>query len=123
MKEWRDTQPPEGQSGWREAVEITPDITHNREMLTTHSFDLEADPAEIVWSKRDLVVGERKSSLVASANADFELVVRTELGKEIDNYPSTQYDAAAIATAQTTYESRIDAINAASTHADIDSLE
>ena len=123
MKEVWDTTPPSNQEGWREAVEVFPDLVADREMFTTHSFDLEATPAQIVWAKRELTVSERKSSLVASANADFEKVVRRELAKEIDNYPPTQYDAAAVAIAQANYESRVDAINAAETHDDVDGLE
>tara|TARA_R100000995_G_scaffold58747_1_gene29521 strand:- start:162 stop:575 length:414 start_codon:yes stop_codon:yes gene_type:complete len=122
VKEVWDTTPPSNQEGWREAVEVFPDLVANREMFTTHSFDLEATPAQIVWAKRELTVGERKGSLVASANADFEIVVRRELAKEIDNYPTTQYDASAVATAQAIYESRIDVINAAETHDDVDGL-
>ena len=123
MKEVWDTTPPSNQEGWREAVEVFPDLVADREMFTTHSFDLEATPAQIVWAKRELTVSERKSSFVASANADFEKVVRRELAKEIDNYPTTQYDASAVAIAQANYESRVDAINAAETHDDVDGLE
>ena len=123
VKEVWDTTPPSNQEGWREAVEVFPDLVADREMFTTHSFDLEATPAQIVWAKRELTVGERKDSLVASANADFETVVRRELKKEIDNYPTTQYDASAVAIAQANYESRVDAINAAETHDDVDGLE
>ena len=123
MKEVWDTTPPSNQEGWREAVEVFPDLVADREMFTTHSFDLEATPAQIVWAKRELTVSERKSSLVASANADFEKVVRRELAKEIDNYPTTQYDASAVAIAQANYEARVDAINAAETHDDVDGLE
>ena len=36
------------ESGWRAASEVKPDITDNREIITTHSFDLDADPAQIV---------------------------------------------------------------------------
>ena len=123
VKEVWDTTPPSNQEGWREAVEVFPDLVADREMFTTHSFDLEATPAQIVWAKRELTVSERQSSLVASANADFEKVVRRELAKEIDNYPTTQYDASAVAIAQANYESRVDAINAAETHDDVDGLE
>jgi len=122
VKEVWDTAP-NNEKGWREAVEVLPDITPNREQLTTHTFNLDTTPAQIVWGKRDYTVSERKEGLVASANADFDAVVRRELAKEIDNYPTTQYDASAVATAQTTYEARIDVINAAETHDDVDGLQ
>jgi hypothetical protein len=37
-----------------QAVEVKPDLVDNREIITTHSFDLDADPAQIVWAKREL---------------------------------------------------------------------
>ena len=40
------------ESGWRAASEVKPDLVDNREIMTTHSFDLDADPAQIVWAKR-----------------------------------------------------------------------
>ncbi len=63
-----DTPAPEGQDGWSAAVEITPDLTPNREILTTHSFDITKNPIEIVWGKRELTVDERKGSLIGQAN-------------------------------------------------------
>ncbi len=51
-----DTPAPEGQSGWSAAVEITPDLTPNREILTTHHFDITKNPIEIVWGKRVNIV-------------------------------------------------------------------
>jgi len=83
---------------------------------------LDTVPAQIVWGKRDLEVSERKDTLKAEAVNTFERVVKVELTKETDNYPTTQYDAAAVAAAQATYEARVDAVDAATTHADVDAL-
>ena len=117
-----DTTPPSSQKGWVEAVEVKPDITPNREVLTTHSFDLDTVPAQIVWAKRDMEIAERQDSIKAEAVFTYSLVVETELKKEVDDYPTTQYDASAVATAQTVYESKIDAVNAATTHDALDAL-
>ena len=46
------------ESGWRAASEVKPDLVDNREIVTTHSFDLDADPAQIVWAKRELTVDD-----------------------------------------------------------------
>lgn len=108
------------QSGWSEAVEIFPDLVDGREMLTTHSIDITATPIEIVWSKRELTVDERKGSLKAGAQQAFRDTVNAELRKEIDEFPDTQYDAAVVASAQTTYENAVTAINALATHEDVD---
>ena len=110
------------ESGWREAIEVKPDLVDNREIMTTHSFDLDADPAQIVWAKRELTVDERKSSLRTQANAAFQEVVNVETAKQLDDDPASVYDAAAVATAQTTLTDRLAAINAATTHDEVDAL-
>ena len=52
-----DTPPPSDQTGWRDAVEVTPEVILNREYITTHSFDLTVEPAQIVWSE-EMTPGE-----------------------------------------------------------------
>jgi len=110
------------EGGWREAVEVKPDLTDNREIITTHSFDLTADPAQIVWAKRELTVDERKGGLEAQAKATYQSVVEAEMRKEMDEFPETQYDAAVVSAAQDTFEARMNAIAAATTHEDVDAL-
>ena len=110
------------ESGWREAVEVKPDLVDNREIITTHSFDLDADPAQIVWGKRELTVDERKGALVGQAKAEFQQVVEAEMRKEVDEFPSTQYDAAVVDAARVAFEARMTAIATATTHEDVDAL-
>jgi hypothetical protein len=62
--------------GWREAVEVMPDLVPNREMVTTHHFDIDVTPAQIVWGKRAIEVEERKDGLRGSAKAAFKDAVR-----------------------------------------------
>jgi hypothetical protein len=73
------------ESGWREAVEIMPDLVANREIVTTHQIDIDVEPAQIVWSKRELEVDERKSGLESQAKAAFKAVVDAEVAKETDS--------------------------------------
>lgn len=110
------------ESGWRAASEVKPDLVDNREIVTTHSFDLDADPAQIVWAKRELTVDERKGALVGQANFAFQEAVNVETAKQLDDDPASVYDAAAVATAQTTLTDRLAAINAATTHDEVDAL-
>ena len=107
--------------GWREAVEIFPDLTENREIITTHAIDISKTPAEIVWSKRDLTVNERKDGLKSEAKRTYQAVVEEELRKELDEFPETQYDADVVAAAQTVYENAMTAIDALTTHEEVDS--
>ena len=84
--------------------------------------DLTADPAQIVWAKRELTVDERKGGLEAQAKATYQSVVEAEMRKEMDEFPETQYDAAVVSAAQDTFEARMNAIAAATTHEDVDAL-
>lgn len=108
--------------GWREAVEIMPDLMANREMVTTHHFNIDVEPAQIVWGKRAIEVDERKDGLRAQAKAAFKAVVDAEIAKETDAYPETQYDAAVVDAARVVFENRMDAIAAATTHEAVDAL-
>jgi hypothetical protein len=108
--------------GWREAVEVMPDLVPNREMVTTHHFDIDVTPAQIVWGKRAIEVEERKDGLRGSAKAAFKAVVDAEIAKETDQYPETQYDPAVVDAARAVFEARMDAIALATTHEDVDAL-
>lgn len=108
--------------GWREAVEIMPDLIPNREMVTTHHFNIDVEPAQIVWGKRAIEVDERKDGLRSQAKAAFKAVVDAEIAKETDAYPETQYDAAVVDAARVVFENRMDDIAAATTHEAVDAL-
>ena len=106
--------------GWREAVEVKPDLVDGREIITTHSFNIDVEPAQIVWSKRELSVDERKEGLKGQAKATYQAVVQEELRKEMDEFPETQYNAETVAAAQVVYESAMTAIEALTTHEEVD---
>jgi hypothetical protein len=108
--------------GWREAVEVMPDLVPNREIMTTHQINIDVEPAEIVWSKREVEVEERKDGLRGEAKAAFRTVVDAEIAKETDAYPETQYDAAVVDAARIIFEARMDEIAAATTHEAVDAL-
>jgi len=122
VKQVWDTQPPAGEAGWKSAVEVKPDLTADRQVYDGHTFDISVDPVQIVYAVRDITVDERKGSLISQAQATYRQAVQAEMNKEIDEFPSTQYDAAAVAAAQDTYEARVTAVNAATTHDEVDAL-
>ena len=109
------------EGGWREAVEVFPDVTENREIMTTHVIDIDKSPAEIVWSKRELTVDERKSVLVGQANAEFKAVVDAQLAIEMAEDDASG-DLDAVAAAKAVKDARIATINAATTHEEVDAL-
>lgn len=119
-----DTPAPEGQDGWSPAVEITPDLVPNREILTTHHFDITKNPIEIVWGKRELSVEERKGSLIGQAEfsvirLENELQMKRNIPEFADQISTLE---AEIEVAKSNRDARIIQINAASTHEDVDAL-
>lgn len=106
--------------GWREAVEVMPDLTANREVVTTYSFDIDVTPAQIIWAKRDLTVDERKESLEGEAKVEFRQTVHEETAKEMSDDPSSNYDGAVVSAAYTAYQNKLTAIAALTTHEDVD---
>lgn len=108
--------------GWSEAIEIIPDLSAY-EVITTHHFNIDVTPIQIVWGKRELTVNERKNSLKEKVKLDFKTVVDAEIAKQVDQYPETQYDANVVDAARVVFETKTNLINAATTHEEIDSLE
>jgi hypothetical protein len=109
------------ESGWRAVSEVKPDLVDNREIITTHSFDLDADPAQIVWAKRELTVDERKGALRGQANAAFQAVVDAQMQIEMAEDDASG-DLDAVSAAKAVKDARIAAINAATTHDEVDAL-
>jgi hypothetical protein len=108
--------------GWREAVEVHPDIVPNREIYTTHHFNIDAEPAQIVWGSREVSVEERQEMLISAQKAAYTAVVNAEAAKEVNDNPDDFYDAAVAAAAKATRDANIVAITAASTHDELDAL-
>ena len=117
-----DTQPPKGESGWSSAIEVRPAVTPNRQQYTGHTFDITKDPVEIIWGVQDITAEDRKGGLRSQAAATFQQVVQEEMRKEVDEFPTTQYNAATVDAARIAFETRVAAINAATTHEQLDAL-
>jgi hypothetical protein len=111
-----DTPPPAGQDGWKSAVEVRPAITAHRQGYTAHTFDLTKDPVQIVYGTYDIPVEDRKAGMKANASFSFQQVVQEQMRN-----PAT-YDPAAVAAAQAAIAPRVAAIEAATTHDELDAL-
>ena len=114
-----DTDPPAGEAGWKSAVEVRPSITDGKQIYTGHTFDLSADPVQIVYGVQDLTIAQRKEALISQAKGEYQLVANEQAQLEAEDASG---DAAAVETAKNTKNSKITAINACSTHADLDAL-
>ena len=116
-----DTQPPAGESGWKSAIEVRPAIT-NRQYYTGHTFDITKDPVEIVYGVEDMTVEGRKAHFSSTYKFAFQQVVNEEMRKEVDEFPSTQYDAAVVDAARVDFEAKMTALAAITTHDEFDAL-
>jgi hypothetical protein len=114
-----DTQPPEGEAGWKSAIEVRPSITDGKQIYTAHTFDLSADPVQIVYGVENLTVAQRKQGLIGQAKSDYQQVANEQTQLEIDDGSG---DAALVSDAKDAKDQNIAAINACSTHADLDGL-
>ena len=119
VKQVWDTQPPAGESGWKSAVEVKPDVVENRQTLNGHTFDITTDPVQIVYAVRDITVDERKSGLISQAKFEFQQVVNEQLQIEMDD-TDTAGDLDAVSAAKAVKDAKIVAINTATTHEDLD---
>ena len=118
IKQVWDTPPAEGvgNNGWRNAVEVRPAITANRQGYTAHRFDLNVDPVQIIWDTYEISVDDRKGGMKANAGFEFQRVIQ-----EQSRDPS-KYDPAAVAAAQAAIAPKVAAIEAATTHDELDAL-
>lgn len=118
VKQVWDTPPAEGvgNNGWKNAVEVRPAITAHRQGYTAHRFDLATDPVQIIWDTYNITVADRKAGMIANANMGFQM----EMQRQAMN--PANYDPAALAAAQAAIAPKVAAINAATTHDDLDAL-
>ena len=118
VKDVWDTPPAEGvgNNGWKNAVEVRPAITAHRQGYTAHRFDLATDPVQIIWDTYDIPVADRKAGMIANANMGFQM----EMQRQAMN--PANYDPVALAAAQAAIAPKVAAINAATTHDDLDAL-
>ena len=120
VREVWDTQPPSGEAGWSAAVEVRPSITANRQIYTSHSFDLTKDPVEIVYAVADVSVDDRKMSLINNIKYEYQDVVEAQTLLELEG---SGMDMDTLVAAKTTKDTKVEAINACTTHDELDSLE
>jgi len=114
-----DTVPTEGvgNAGWKNAVEVRPTITPNRQGYTAHTFDLTKDPVEIVYGTFDIPVADRQKGMIANAN-----FAVSQLLQGMSHDPST-FNADTIHTAQADAATKIATIEAATTHDELDAIQ
>ena len=118
VKQVWDTAPSEGvgNNGWKNAVEVRPTITVGRQGYTAHRFDITTDPVQIIWDTYEISVADRKGGMNSTASFEFQRVVNEQA-----RTPAA-YDAAAIETARLAMVEKQAAINACTTHDQLDAI-
>ena len=118
VKQVWDSLPPDGvgNNGWRNAIEVRPSITAHRQGYTAHTFNLETDPVQIVYGTYNIEVADRKNQMKANASFGFQ----QEMQKQMNN-PST-YDPVKLQAAKDAVAPKIAAIEAATSHDELDAL-
>lgn len=116
VKQVWDSTPPEGQEGWRNAVEVRADLIPHRQQYSAHRYDLNVDPVQIIWDAVDISVEDRKNSM--KSNALFPV---SRMNMQNEFMPGT-FTPEAIAAAQATADTKVAAIDAATTHDELDAL-
>jgi len=115
VKDVWDT-PPDSRPGWKSAIEVRPPITPHRQYYTGHTFDLTKDPVEIVYGVADVTVADRKEHMKQQAAMAFNRLFREQAED-----PST-YDPVALQAAKDGVAPKQAAIDACTTHDQLDAL-
>ena len=124
VKQCWDTPPSEGvgNNGWKNAVEVRPAITAHRQGYTAHTFDISQDPVQIVYGTFNISVDERKGGMKGNAQFAFQQVVMEQSRLQLSPNANEQYDATAVETARQAMLTKQAAIDAATTHDQLDAL-
>jgi len=124
VKDVWDTPPAEGvgNNGWRNAVEVRPAITPHRQGYTAHRFDLNTDPVQIIWDTYEIPVEDRKNGMKANAGFEFQQVVMQQTRLQLSPNPNEQFDPSAVETARQAMLAKQAAIDAATSHDELDAL-
>lgn len=119
VREVWDTQPPAGEANWYAAIEVRPEITDGKQIYTGHTFDLTTDPVQIVYGVNNLTVDQRKSNLISKAKGAYQEVANDQTRLETEDGSG---DAAVLSEAKNVKDTKITAINACTTHDQLDNL-
>jgi hypothetical protein len=115
VKDCWDT-PPDSREGWKDAIEVKPTIIPHRQGYTGHTFDITKDPVEIVYSTFDIAVADRKEQMKQEAAMAFNMLFKQQAAD-----PST-YDPVALQAAKDGIAPKQAAIDACTTHDQLDAL-
>ena len=115
VKDCWDT-PPDSRPGWKSAIEVRPAITPHRQYYKRNTWYLTKDPVEAVYGVANITVADRKKSMKEQAGISFNTLFMEQAMN-----PST-YDPVALQAAKDAVAPKQAAIDACTTHDELDAL-
>ena len=85
------------QDGWKNAIEVRPDIAQGRQYYEGPFFNCTVDPVEISWTVHDLSVADRQGGLVGQNNMQFQQVVNAQARLQTSPDSTQKYDPTVVA--------------------------
>lgn len=85
MAQCWDTTPPSDEEGWKEAIEVKPEIVANRQGYTSHKFDLTVDPVTISYGTFNIDAADRAAGLSQGVAMVFQQATTASPDEVIDD--------------------------------------
>ena len=115
---------PDDRPGWREAVEVFPDIEPgDREVIEGHVFNLDRDPVQIVYQKRPVAWEERRDSMIGHLNFFVSDAERRKEENALIEGSDNLYDQYKLDEAIKKRDEMLVLLNAATSHEDLDKIQ
>lgn len=111
-----------GSYGWREAVEIRPEISNKRNCYGNHYFDLTKNPVEIIWPVNDLTIDERKYDLKIKLKTMKMGITEKHIRMEMNDDPTLMMDYNVLDTWFIEIDAKLATLANATTHEDLDPI-
>lgn len=108
----------EHDSGWRDAIELTPKPTVTSSQIAIPQYDLSTTPIGITYSIVDTSVDERKKSEISIAKQKCIYQMHSNIQAWV--YSTEQVNLTLFEQAKLELDAKINAINATTTHEELD---
>jgi len=107
-------------SGWRDAIELTPKPKVASNQIAIPQYNLSTNPVEITYVIVDISANERKGSEITIANRRCISQLTTIIHDWV--YSTNQLNLTLFEQAKLELDAKINAINAATTHEELDAV-
>ena len=106
-----------GNEGWKNAIEVKPEMNPRRQRYTGHVFDVTVDPVQIKWGIKNYPVQNRINDLISAGEFPM-FALFTQMARKF-----MAYDPELIASTQATTDQLHACLKVATTHNQLDAIE